>query len=375
MATKINKSGSRKVLRWGYTTGTCATAATRAALEAILKGTAPKTVPVRLPGGRTISIPIKGVEATGEGAIAAVVKDGGDDPDCTHGAEIQSKVVLFHGSGDGHQQYTLNIKGGKGVGMVTRPGLAIEPGQWAINPVPRNMIHWAVEDVLGSQPDHQISMVDVEIRVPRGEELAAQTLNPRLGIVGGISILGTTGLVKPFSHGAYRATIYTALKVARANGIREMHLVTGSTTDAFARSMNPGVPELAFCQMADYVKFTMEWVAKFGFSCAHVYTFWGKAVKIAQGLPQTHASQGEVDLGLICEMALKETKDPAVLEELRSANTARHSFDILKKYGLSSVIGYIGDLALHYLKVYTKNSINITYKLLDFDGTILWQGV
>ena len=375
MSLKGRESKEKKRLRWGYTTGTSAAAATKAALLTLLTRSVPESVLVSLPGGRSISISVENVETEEESATGTVVKDGGDDPDCTHGAEIQSKVGLFGKSGSHSHGYSINIKGGVGVGRVTRPGLALEPGEWAINPVPRNMIRKGVEEVLslyGENPS--IYRIEVEIRVPRGEELASHTLNPRLGIVGGISILGTTGLVKPFSHGAYRATIHTALKVARANGIEEMHLVTGSTTDAFARSMNPGVPELAFCQMADYVKFTMEWVLRLGFSRARVYTFWGKAVKIAQGLPQTHASQGEVDLGLICKMAQMETSDKTVINELRNANTARHALEILKDCGLTSVVGRIGGLALQYLRHYARGGLEITYTLLDYDGKILWQG-
>lgn len=372
MPDTLDANTKKRSLRWGYTTGTSAAAAAKAALLRILGHPSDGRVSVRLPGYRTLDVPLQGVLETGPvTSTASVIKDGGDDPDCTHGAEIRARVELVKGLGK-----PLSIRGGRGVGVVTRPGLSLPPGQWAINPVPRKMIAWAVEDAL---LESSVTLgtgqgVAVEIIVPRGEELAKETLNPRLGIMGGISILGTTGLVKPFSHGAYRATIHTALRAARANGVNEIFLVTGSQTEGFARALNPGYPEIAFCQMADYVKFTMEWVARLGFSSAQVYAFFGKALKIAQGLPQTHASQGSIDLAFLAELAPKIPEREHLREAVSRANTARHALQIIKETGEMDVISRVGELALNTLKVYTKKDMYVIFTLLDFDGKILWQG-
>lgn len=340
----------------------------------LLGGHTPKAVAVSLPGKRHLDIPVECVGPARDGGVMAVIiKDGGDDPDCTHGAEIIARVNIKTLTEGGQ---FISITGGQGVGKVTRPGLAVQPGEWAINPVPRKMISWAVEEVLNvfSPFDSKEIRVDVEVSVPRGDELALQTLNPRLGIVGGISILGTTGLVKPFSHGAYRATIFTALRAARANGISEIFLVTGSQTDTYARMLNPGHPEIAFCQMADYVKFAMRCVSRLGFSRVHIYSFFGKALKMAQGLPQTHASRGSVDLDFLKDITIKTRADiPG--EIISRANTARHALQIIKEHGeTENIISSVGRLALGNLQVYIKKNIHVVFTILDFDGKILWQG-
>jgi len=354
-------------LRWGYTTGTCASAATQAALLKLITGGVHEKVDVSLPGGKSLQIKIERTECLKKSVIATVIKDGGDDPDCTHGAEIQSRVTLVE---DAKKEVVLT--GGQGVGLITKPGLVLPPGEPAINPVPRQMIRQAINEALvNTGNDALASSVHVEIIVPRGEELSKETLNPRLGIIGGISILGTTGLVKPFSHGAYRATIYTALKVAQASGIKQIFLVTGSTTDKFSRQLNPSVPEVAFCQMGDYVKFSMEWASKLDFVRICVYAFWGKTIKMAQGLGQTHASIGAVDFDLLARMTQNVTNDAKIISSINTANTARLALELLKENGLRSVIREVAVLALKNLKSYTIKNIPVCFNLLDYDGTVL----
>jgi cobalt-precorrin-5B (C1)-methyltransferase len=208
---ETSSTESGRTLRRGWTTGACATAATRAAYEALITGACPDPVDIRMPNGARVAFAIASFEAGGVTATASVVKDAGDDPDVTHGALI--KATVSHGApGSG-----VVFRAGEGVGMVTRPGLPIPPGEPAINPVPREMMRWAIAEVaqrFGASGD-----VLIEIAVPGGEALAAKTLNARLGILGGLSILGTTGVVIPFSCSAWIHSIHRGIDVARASGL------------------------------------------------------------------------------------------------------------------------------------------------------------
>ena len=220
----------RKELRQGFATGTAAAAAAQGALYELLGRPCPDRVEVTLPGGGSLSIPLNRHGRHGARGEAVVVKDAGDDPDVTNGAEIGARVWRLEAPGAGED---ITLSGGEGVGRVTKPGLPVAVGEPAINPVPRRMIRRALRQVWDEICPGEPLRLRVEIFVPRGEELARHTLNPRLGIVGGISILGTTGLVKPFSHQAYRATIASSLRVAQAAGL-EAHRV--SAPGARARS-------------------------------------------------------------------------------------------------------------------------------------------
>ncbi len=387
-------------LKWGYTTGTCAAAGVKAALLRLLYGGYIKKVSVSLPGNRHLDIDVADLQQNRDTAIATVIKDGGDDPDCTHGAEIKAKVSIGLTAPPAYERKSdivfdcnrfasdrkVLIRGGEGVGIVTRPGLPIVQGEYAINPVPRKMILRAVEEAFlidkhGLDTPRKISLkdywVNIEIIVPEGKRLAKETLNPRLGILDGISILGTTGLVKPFSHGAYRATIYVALRAAIAQGVKKIFLTTGSTSDAVSRRLNNNAPEIAFCQMGDYVKFALYWAERLKFNCAHIYAFWGKTVKMAQGLGMTHASSGDVDIGLIADMLealYPHTKGSILTKEIRMANTARHALSILKNTEFYPAITQaITQRAIKMLNRFFKKGLLLRLTLLDYDGNIICE--
>lgn len=345
-------------------------------------------ISIRLPIGRSLSISPVTWGKYGERGVCMVIKDGGDDPDVTHLAEIGAHAWLEPAEaikGEGfyeelHNGLLLNLRGGVGVGKVTKPGLPVGIGLPAINPVPRRMICEAVKSVcttLNAKIFKELTTYQlvVEILVPKGEELAKQTLNPRLGIVGGISILGTTGIVKPFSHGAYRATIASALKVAQACGVRHVVLCTGTTSESFARTLYT-LPEEAFVQMADYVKFSVEFASHMQFERITTVCFMGKAVKIAQGMGQTHASQGGVDMEFLAKLVQGLTSDTELAESLQKANTARHALEILRQHRAGGqAIQAIGRLMTQrmqdYLTPHTHTVLNTV--ILDFDGNILFQ--
>ena len=260
-------------LRTGFTTGTAAAAATKGALKSILEGQPPNKVRIRLLTGDDIFISIHRCERISDGeATCTVIKDAGDDPDVTHKAEIGAVVRLENTDSGSPEQARIQIDGGKGVGQVTKPGLEVPPGEPAINPGPRKMICEAVLDVFRRhQTQHPLQ---VEIFVPEGETLAEKTLNARLGILGGISILGTTGIVRPMSHDAFIATIQSAASVASASGLEHVIFTTGRRSERFAQVYWPQLPEEAFVQIGDFFKMSLECASRLGFKRISLAVFF-----------------------------------------------------------------------------------------------------
>ena len=290
-------------LKSGFTTGTAAAAAAKAAAILLVSGCAPDVVDIRLLTGDSIRIPVhRSRLISGCQAVATVIKDAGDDPDVTHGAEIGAVVTCYRRSNDftmqeeagGKRHPRIVITGGEGVGQVTLPGLEIPPGQAAINLGPRKMIDQAIEDVLDVRfVDDKIT---VQIFVPEGRRLAEKTMNARLGILGGISILGTTGIVRPMSHEAYVATIASSLSVARAAGCSQVVLTTGRRSERFAQSVFPVLPALGFIQIGDFFKLALQAASQNGFTRITLAVLFGKAVKMAQGFAHTHAAKADLSL-------------------------------------------------------------------------------
>ncbi|MDR2934715.1 MAG: cobalt-precorrin-5B (C(1))-methyltransferase CbiD [Candidatus Adiutrix sp.] len=308
-------------LKSGFTTGTAATAAALAAARLLAGETRPEEVQVRLPDGGALAVPVAaGRLLTAGEAEATVIKDAGDDPDVTNGAVIGVRLRRRPSGG-------LALSGGPGVGRVTKPGLVLPPGEWAINPVPRAMLKTNLAPFPGG--------LAAEIFVENGLELAARTLNPRLGIVGGLSILGTTGLVKPFSHEAYLATVESALNLARALGLREVVLTTGRQSEKLARAGRPDLTEEAFVQIADFFGDSLKKAAAGGFATINLAVFFGKAVKQAAGLANTHAHRRDQDPALLADW-LAGLAPPDVRAAAARAMTARAALDILKEAGLAS---------------------------------------
>jgi cobalt-precorrin-5B (C1)-methyltransferase len=361
----------RKELRQGFSTGTAAAAAAQGALYELLGRPCPDRVEVPLPGGGSITVPLHRHSRIDDRGEAVVIKDGGDDPDVTHQAEIGARVRYLPTSASSGE---IILAGGAGVGRVTKPGLSVPVGEPAINPVPRRMIRKGLEQIWDQVGAGEPLGLEVEIFVPRGEELAQHTLNPRLGIVGGISILGTTGLVKPFSHEAYRATIAASLRVARAAALQHIAFSTGGKSEGYLKALLPELPEEAFVQMGDYVRFALQVAAHMKFGEITTVAFFGKAVKIAQRFGHTHASQGLADLQALGRWTLDLTGDELLAQAVAQANTARQVLEILTEARAGQVVAQVGARMLAALRDYAGPGPRLTGVVLDFDGATLWRG-
>jgi cobalt-precorrin-5B (C1)-methyltransferase len=358
----------QKTLKAGFTTGTAAAAAAKGALMLLLSNRRPSHVQVILLTGDTISIPVHtcNFAESGKKVACTVIKDAGDDPDVTHKAEIGAAVTIIKNE----KEPVVQITGGKGVGRVTKPGLEIPPGEPAINKGPRKMITQAVTEVLAAH-DQNVSVI-VEVFVPEGEILAKKTLNSRLGILGGISILGTTGIVKPMSHDAYIATIKSAVSVARAMKLEEAVFTTGRRSEKYAQSLWQHLPEEAFIQIGDFFKASLESAADKGLKTVTLAVFFGKAVKMAQGVPHTHAAKSELTLHRLSEWAYEITKDRDFSQEIRSANTARHAFDLITgKY--PAVIAHVGKQMIRSAGVFAGPEIKIRGVIFDYAGNVIFS--
>jgi cobalt-precorrin-5B (C1)-methyltransferase len=319
-------------------------------------------VTVRLPRGLGLEVGVEGYSSSEGAASATVRKDAGDDPDVTNGALIGARLSRWEGPG-------VLILGGPGVGRFTKPGLPLPPGEWAINPVPRAMIRENLSPFLGEG----VPGLRVEISVEDGELLAQSTLNPRLGIAGGISILGTSGLVRPFSHPAYLATIDAAMGVARALGSEEIVLSTGGRSEGFARRERPDLPGEAFVMIADYFRGGLRRAARHGFKTVGLSSFFGKAAKQAMGLPNTHARRRPLDPGDILGLlqGLPGGIPPAARREIGGANTALAALGILRGHGLLPGVALVARKALEGARGFLGPGPGLWVRVFDFDGSVL----
>ncbi|WP_237905716.1 cobalt-precorrin-5B (C(1))-methyltransferase [Azospirillum brasilense] len=320
-----NGNGDGKALRRGWTTGTCATAAARAACGALFSGDFPDPVTVTLPGGQTPAFALAWTDRGDGWAAAGVVKDAGDDPDVTHGALIQARVSRA-APGQG-----VVFRAGEGVGTVTRPGLPVPVGEPAINPVPRAMIRQAVAEaaaLAGEAPD-----IVVEVSVENGEALARRTMNPRLGILGGLSILGTTGIVVPYSCAAWIASIQRGVDVARAAGLSHVAACTGDTSEK-AVVARYGLPEHALLDMGDFAGGTLKYLRRHPIPRLTLCGGFAKFGKLARGLLDLHSKRGSVDLDWLADRMAELGAASDTVAEARTANTAAHVLSIAREAGL-----------------------------------------
>ena len=293
-------------LRFGWTTGTCATAAVNAAYTAMVTGQFPDRVTIVTPSGKNADLEVadmvSGHDDRGAWFRAGIVKDAGDDPDVTHGALIRATVWAARpGSG-------VSFRGGEGVGTVTKPGLPIPAGEPAINPVPRQMMQGAVADLaqaLGGPWD-----VEIEISVPDGAKIALKTWNPRLGIEGGISILGTTGVVRPFSCSAWIASIHRGIDVARANALTHVMGSTGATSEGWGRATYE-LPDIALIDMGDFVGGMLKYMRRHPVPNLSILGGFGKMVKLSQGATDLHSARSQVDFRRLAVLAGECGMDPA----------------------------------------------------------------
>jgi cobalt-precorrin-5B (C1)-methyltransferase len=344
--------------RTGFTTGACSVAAAKAATRCLVKETALSEIETTLPNHANATFALARCEWNGPRMLCSVIKDAGDDPDCTHGAELIAEVELKHTSG-------VTIAGGPGVATVTKSGLGLEVGTPAVNPVPqRNIIEMVEAELLASAYRGAI----VTISVPRGEEMAKETINARLGLIGGISILGTTGIVRPYSTAAFKASVIQAIDVANAHGNRRVVLTTGGKSESYAMQLMGDLPEEAFIQMGDFVGTAVKHCARRRMESVEIVGMIGKLSKMADGKMQTHASGSEVNMALLAGLAAEIGASPELCQRILAANTARHVLDMCKEAGVTGLTAMICQKVVEHTQRHAGSSVQIDAYLIDFNG-------
>lgn len=340
-------------LRYGWTTGSCATAAAKAAWTALKTGQFPDPVLITLPGGKSASFVLAGQGFNENGAWAAVVKDAGDDPDVTHGALIHA-AVREHPSGNG-----VTFVAGIGVGTITRPGLPLPPGEPAINPVPRQMIIRALEDVSG--PDVS---AEVTVSVENGIALAKKTLNSRLGIVGGLSILGTTGIVVPFSCSAWIDSIHRGIDVARALNLPHLAATTGNVSERAVQELYR-LPETALIEMGDFAGGVLKYIRRHPVPRLTIGGGIAKMTKLAQGRMDLHSKRGSADMTALAALATTAGAAPDLAEAIALTPTVAEAFLLASQAGIP-LGDHIANVARQFALSVLEGS-NVMLDVLVFD--------
>lgn len=349
-------------LRYGWTTGACATAAAKAAFIALITEEFPDPVSIVLPKGQTPAFALAFHDMSSGEAMAGVIKDAGDDPDATHGALV--KVTVKKAATGGGIQF----RAGEGVGTVTRAGLALPPGEPAINPAPRAMISANLQEVAAKfgEPADLI----VEISIPDGEKIAERTLNPRLGIIGGLSILGTTGIVVPYSCSAWIHSIYRGIDVARAGGLTHVAGATGRTSET-AVSAHHALPDEALIDMGDFVGGMLKYMRKSPIDRVTIAGGVAKMTKLAQGFLDLHSRRGRVDMDALAETAGKAGADDPLRQAIAASNTTAQAFDHARMAGIN-----LGTTIAHAarktaVKAIRDAPIDIEILIFDRDGKLV----
>ena len=293
---------------------------------------------------------------------ASVIKNGGDDPDVTHGAEIIVELSFTEKINE------IEIDGGEGVGIVTKPGLGLEINKPAINPVPKKMI---IENLREVGKEILLEKgIKIVISVPKGKELGPKTDNPRLGIVNGISILGTSGIVIPFSTAAYAASIRQNLDVAIAAGNDTVVLTTGGRSEDFAKKI-VDLPEHCFVQIGDFSGYAIQQCGRKDIKRAYVVGFIGKLAKMAAGVKQTHVKGSKVDMSFLAELAQKCNANESVIQDIKKANTARHVSEIIQENKIKGFFDLICSETYKHMRKHSEEKVPIDVILFDFEGNIL----
>jgi cobalt-precorrin-5B (C1)-methyltransferase len=317
--------------RTGFTTGACAAAAARAAAQGLESGRVPDALESLLPNGQRVHFEVHDGRCDADTAHAMVVKFAGDDPDCTDGAHLTVDLRRLTG-----QAGEIRFIAGDGVGTVTLPGLGLAVGGPAINPVPRQNI----ADNLREAAPRLLAQhgLEVTVSVPGGQEMAKKTTNARLGILGGISILGTTGIVKPYSTAAWRASVVQGIQVAATLDHGVVALTTGGRTETFAMQMlraeRPGLPAACFVQMGDFLRYALDEVVVQGLPEVVLGVMVGKLTKIAQGETITHANRNVVDTDLVADIARQIGATAEDCSAIAAAETARYGAELMVERGL-----------------------------------------
>ncbi|QHF98139.1 cobalt-precorrin-5B (C(1))-methyltransferase [Streptomyces sp. NHF165] len=351
-------------LRPGWTTGACATAATTAAYTALLTGDFPDPVTITLPKGQTPSfaLAVEQLDAESGTATAGVVKDAGDDPDVTHGAVVRATVrALPAGSG-------VVFRAGPGVGTVTRPGLPLDVGEPAVNPVPRQMMREHIARV--AEENGGAGDVELTLSVDHGEEIARSTWNPRLGILGGLSILGTTGVVVPYSCSAWIDSIRRGVDVARAAGRTHVAGCTGSTSEKTVVA-EYGLPEDALLDMGDFAGAVLKYIRRHPVDRLTICGGFAKLSKLAAGHLDLHSKRSQVDKGFLASLAQRGGADTQLAEDIAAANTGLAALQLCAAAGVP-----LGDLVAaaardEALAVLRGAPVRVDVVCIDRAGTVV----
>ncbi len=351
-------------LRSGYTTGACAAAATKAALLALIDQRPVAEVAIRLPGGAVVTFTLHTCIPGESAASASVIKDAGDDPDVTHAAEICSRVSWGDGLG-------VTFRRGTGVGLVTKKGLPVPPGEPAINPAPRRLIADTVADVLAERGLTGRGAI-VEIAVPRGEELAKKTFNPRLGIVGGISILGTSGIVVPYSTAAWLASVTQEIDVAAAQGLKELVLTVGARGERLARNLFAR-PEEAFVQIGPFFGDALRHCARAGIAKVILAAMVGKLAKFAAGNESVHSTNSSQDFAFLAETARSVGADAELVERIGRANTAQEVSEMIGAGGPREFYGVLCKMGWDFAVSLVGRGLELEVYLTGQGGDVLGQ--
>ena len=355
---KRKKRGNRK----GYSTGANAAAAARAATLGLVTGEIPKTTDCVLPGNNIVQFTITASKLEKTHAFAEVIKDAGDDPDVTHKAKITADVKLLP-----KRVSEVRLKGGIGVGTVTQDGLGLEVGGPAINPKPQEYIEENVRIAAGDLLKQD--GLEVTISVPDGERLARKTLNARLGILKGISILGTTGIVHPWSTAAFRASVVQGVEVTAKQGHDTVVLTTGGRTEKFSMRELPSLPQGCFVQMGDFLSSALNTVVEQKIKNVVIGGMVGKLTKIAQGETMTHAGRNPVNMELVASSAKEAGAPDEIIEVIKQAETARFASEHMLKLGIE--MKFYNALAQRVITTLTKRypkKFNLRILICDFEG-------
>lgn len=349
-------------LKRGWTTGACATAATKAALTALFTQKFPDPVSIILPKGEQPAFPLAFEKLTDSCASAGIIKDAGDDPDVTHGAMIV--VEVRHGM----PHSGITFVAGEGVGIVTKAGLPIAVGEPAINPVPRGLISAVIMELCTA---HQVAAdMIVTISIPGGEAIATKTWNPRLGIVGGLSILGTTGIVHPFSCAAWIHSIHRGVDVARAQGLSRIAGSTGSTSENTVQKLYD-LPEIALIDMGDFAGGLLKYLRGSPVPNVTIAGGFAKLTKLAQGAMDLHSSRSQIDLQFLADLAVTSGLNQSMMSQILSANTAQQVYEFTQSQGVDLAIPIAKLAKKQALEILRKAPIEIEILITDRAGNII----
>ena len=367
-----NKKTDIKKLKTGFTTGACAAAAAKAAWMIFNGEEVQDEISIIFPDKKKHSLPVKNHEMNDKTktATASVVKDAGDDPDVTHKALITVKISPLPARNITTRDFTADvldsafaIRGGKGVGLVTRKGLPVPEGKWAINPVPRKML---AENLLSCKYKTS-GLFLLEISVKNGEKIAERTLNSTLGIKGGISILGTSGIVVPYSNKAYLNTVKILLKGAKMEGIRHIALCTGGTTAKAIGKIYPEIPELGIIRIGDFINPAIKFASSLSFEKITIACMPGKLLKYAEGHKNTHAHNVKQQFGGLAKFAESLGFSGQTVERIRGSATVREILDFVRPDPALKMLNDLAGKALGNFLDWTGSS-NIEIVVFDSDG-------